>query len=103
MIYNFRFCGIYDTVEGTNGLRTEMRNGMDKPYSYYVVSNPLPAGESDFTVLFAGESQTKPEHRLGPKVYDYYLIHYVISGRGVFSSHGEEYADWRWRQLRHRT
>ncbi len=65
---------------------------MDKPESYYVVSNPLPAGESDFTVLFAGESQTKPEHRLGPKVYDYYLIHYVISGRGVFSSHGEEYA-----------
>lgn len=43
-------------------------------------------------MLFAGESQTKPEHRLGPKVYDYYLIHYVISGRGVFSSHGEEYA-----------
>lgn len=65
---------------------------MSKPESYYVVSNPLPAGESDFTVLFAGESQTKPEHRLGPKVYDYYLIHYVISGRGVFSSHGEEYA-----------
>ncbi|OAS24243.1 AraC family transcriptional regulator [Paenibacillus oryzisoli] len=65
---------------------------MSKPESYYVVSNPLSAGESDFTVLFAGESQTKPEHRLGPKVYDYYLIHYVISGRGVFSSHGEEYA-----------
>ncbi|KRF03142.1 AraC family transcriptional regulator [Paenibacillus sp. Soil766] len=65
---------------------------MLKPESYYVVSNPLPAGESDFTVLFAGESQTKPEHRLGPKVYDYYLIHYVLSGRGVFSTHGEEYA-----------
>lgn len=65
---------------------------MEKPESYYVVSNPLRVGESDFTVLFAGESQTKPEHRLGPKVYDYYLIHYVISGRGVFSSHGEEYA-----------
>lgn len=64
---------------------------MDKPYSYYVVSNPLPAGESDFTILFAGESQTKPEHRLGPKVVDYYLFHYVVSGRGVFSSHGEEY------------
>lgn len=65
---------------------------MHKPESYYVVSNPLPAGESDFTVLFAGESQTKPEHQLGPKVYDYYLIHYVISGCGIFSSHGEEYA-----------
>jgi AraC-like DNA-binding protein len=65
---------------------------MPKQESYYVVSNPLPSGESALTVLFAGESQTKPIHRLGPKVYDYYLIHYVISGRGVFSTQGEEYA-----------
>ncbi|RTE09113.1 AraC family transcriptional regulator [Paenibacillus whitsoniae] len=65
---------------------------MVKTPSYFVVSNPLPAGPAALTVLFAGESQTKPEHRLGPKVYDYYLIHYVISGRGLFSSHGEEYA-----------
>jgi AraC-like DNA-binding protein len=64
---------------------------MPKSESYYVVSNPLPSQESELTVLFAGESQTKPEHRLGPKVYDYYLIHYVISGKGVFSSQGEEY------------
>jgi AraC-like DNA-binding protein len=64
---------------------------MTKLESYYVVSNPLPSQESELTVLFAGESQTKPEHRLGPKVYDYYLIHYVISGKGVFSSQGEEY------------
>ncbi|NOV02532.1 AraC family transcriptional regulator [Paenibacillus planticolens] len=65
---------------------------MSKQESYYVVSNPLPSGESALTVLFAGESQTKPVHRLGPKVYDYYLIHYVISGKGVFSTQGEEYA-----------
>ncbi|KRE35603.1 AraC family transcriptional regulator [Paenibacillus sp. Soil724D2] len=64
---------------------------MPKSESYYVVSNPLPSQESELTVLFAGESQTKPEHRLGPKVYDYFLIHYVISGKGVFSSQGEEY------------
>ncbi|SDO01010.1 AraC-type DNA-binding protein [Paenibacillus sp. yr247] len=64
---------------------------MPKSDSYYVVSNPLPSGESALTVLFAGESQTKPLHRLGPKVYDYYLIHYVISGKGVFSYQGEEY------------
>lgn len=64
---------------------------MPKSESYYVVSNPLPSQESELTVLFAGESQTKPEHRLGPKVYDYFLIHYVISGKGIFSSQGEEY------------
>ncbi|NEW07535.1 AraC family transcriptional regulator [Paenibacillus sp. SYP-B3998] len=62
-----------------------------RPDSYYVVSNPLPAQDQKLTVLFAGESQTKPEHRLGPKVVDYYLIHYVISGKGVFSCHGQEH------------
>ncbi|TXK83856.1 AraC family transcriptional regulator [Paenibacillus sp. N3.4] len=64
---------------------------MAKSASYYVVSNPLPLHENELTVLFAGESQTKPEHRLGPKVYDYYLIHYIISGKGVFSSQGQDY------------
>lgn len=64
---------------------------MPKMESYYVVSNPLPSKEGVLTVLFAGESQTKPVHRLGPKVYDYYLIHYVISGKGVFSTQGEDY------------
>jgi AraC-like DNA-binding protein len=36
------------------------------------------------TVLFAGESQTKPGHRVGPKVTEYFLLHHVISGRGRF-------------------
>ncbi|UJF33563.1 AraC family transcriptional regulator [Paenibacillus hexagrammi] len=65
---------------------------MTKPDSYYVVSNPLSAHDSELTVLFTGESQTKPEHRLGPKVYDYYLVHYVISGKGVFTCQGVEHA-----------
>ncbi|MCD1260050.1 helix-turn-helix domain-containing protein [Paenibacillus athensensis] len=57
---------------------------MHTPESYYVVSNPRAgSGPDDLLVLFTGESQTKPLHRLGPKVFDYYLIHAVISGRGV--------------------
>jgi AraC-like DNA-binding protein len=36
-------------------------------------------------VLFAGESQTKPGHKVGPKVYDYYLMHYILSGSGIFT------------------
>lgn len=64
---------------------------MPKPHSYFVVSNPLTSQNSELLVLFTGESQTKPEHRLGPKVYDYYLIHYIISGKGVFTCRGEEY------------
>jgi len=62
-----------------------------KPESYYVVSNPLPAADHSLIVLFAGESQTKAEHKLGPKVYDYYLVHYIISGKGTFSCHEQDY------------
>lgn len=58
--------------------------------SYYVVSNPL-VEESELQVLFAGHSQTKPGHKNGPKVFDYYLIHYIHSGQGTFTSLGQDY------------
>ncbi|MFD2613841.1 AraC family transcriptional regulator [Paenibacillus gansuensis] len=60
--------------------------------SYYVVSNPAAGGDRPgLHVLFAGHSQTKPGHRNGPKVFDYYLVHYVLSGRGVFRCLDEAY------------
>lgn len=54
--------------------------------TYRVSSNPLIAHgqNSRFNVLFAGESQTKPSHKQGPKVYDFYLMHMVLSGKGTF-------------------
>src|SRR5690606_14208328 len=60
---------------------------------YTVASNPSPmpaSGEAaaSLHVLFAGESQTKPGHRLGPKVYDFYLMHLILSGRGTFTYNG---------------
>lgn len=61
------------------------------PESYFVASNPYPAEVNGVAVLFAGRSQTKPGHQLGPKVVDYYLIHYVLSGRGEFTFRGETY------------
>jgi AraC-like DNA-binding protein len=57
---------------------------MNKTATYRVVSNPVSFNTRELTVLFAGESQTNPHHRIGPKVVDYYLLHYVISGKGVF-------------------
>lgn len=58
---------------------------------YTVASNPVIAhGErGPLHVLFAGESQTKPLHRLGPKVYDFYLMHIVLQGKGVFVCGGQ--------------
>lgn len=58
-----------------------------KEMTYSVVSNPsaLPQ-QGSLQVLFAGESQTRPLHRLGPRVYDFYLLHHVLSGKGTFTS-----------------
>jgi AraC-like DNA-binding protein len=58
--------------------------------SYYVVSNPHPV-EDDLVVLFAGSSQTKPGHKPGPKVVDYYLLHHILSGWGSYTCQGVTY------------
>lgn len=58
---------------------------------YSVSSNPYPELFCDPHVLFAGVSQTLPGHVVGPKVLDYYLLHHVISGRGIFHCGGQEY------------
>lgn len=67
-----------------------MPNG--KKPTYRVASNPVqPASGGDLTVLFAGESQTPPNHRVGPKVVDYFLLHYIIAGKGRFSNGEREW------------
>ncbi|GGG82481.1 AraC family transcriptional regulator [Paenibacillus radicis (ex Gao et al. 2016)] len=58
---------------------------------YTVASNPVMVPEAGTNVLFGGESQTKPAHRLGPKVYDFYLMHVVLSGKGVFECGGKRH------------
>ncbi len=60
---------------------------------YMVASNPvLEHKETGLPhVLFSGESQTQPGHRLGPKVYDFYLMHLVLSGKGVFTVNGKSH------------
>ncbi|MFC5704369.1 helix-turn-helix domain-containing protein [Cohnella faecalis] len=57
---------------------------MPDPATYRVASNPVGVEPEELTVLFAGESQTAPNHRAGPKVVDYYLLHHVLSGKGMF-------------------
>ncbi|MFB9277707.1 AraC family transcriptional regulator [Cohnella cellulosilytica] len=57
---------------------------MAKQATYRVASNPSGFRKDALAVLFAGDSQTKPLHRIGPKVVDYYLLHHVLSGSGIF-------------------
>lgn len=59
--------------------------------TYSAAANPEISETSELHVLFAGESQTVNNHRLGPKVYDYYLLHYVEEGQGSFQT---EYAQY---------
>lgn len=66
------------------------------PETYTVASNPSPGAAAGSTapplhVLFSGESQTRSGHRLGPKVYDFYLMHLVLSGKGAFTLNGRRH------------
>jgi AraC-like DNA-binding protein len=54
--------------------------------SYDVVSNPYEKKSDSLRILFAGHSQTRKGHQNGPKVFDYYLVHHILSGRGIFTS-----------------
>ncbi len=60
-------------------------------FSYSVAPNPIYDDKGMLYVLFAGESQTLPEHRIGPKIYDYFLMHVVEEGRGTFTHEGQPY------------
>ncbi|WP_106768432.1 AraC family transcriptional regulator [Paenibacillus faecalis] len=64
---------------------------MKKKESYSVSSNPVQIEPGMLNVLFAGESQTKPDHALGPKIYDYYLLHAIESGHGTFRTETDVY------------
>ena len=59
--------------------------------TYKVASNPVITYNEHMNVLFAGESQTKPSHQRGPKVYDFYLMHTVLEGKGEFTCGGKSY------------
>lgn len=58
--------------------------------TYRVSINAHP-GAGEFVPMFSGQERTDPNHRVGPKILDYYLVHYVVSGQGVFHCRGTEH------------
>lgn len=48
-------------------------------------------GFSDINPLLAGMESCEPLHSYGPNKREYYLIHYVLSGRGYFETEGKTY------------
>ena len=61
--------------------------------TYKVATNPEleKANTKWLHVLFSGESQTKPSHKQGPKLYDFYLMHFIVSGKGYFHTEQRNY------------
>lgn len=45
----------------------------------------------DLYVTCCGCSRTEPLHSFGPALKPHYLIHYVLSGKGIFKLEGKEY------------
>ncbi len=46
---------------------------------------------SDINPLLVGTEKCAAGHTYGPAVREYYLIHYVTSGKGTFQADGKEY------------
>ncbi|MFD2334455.1 helix-turn-helix domain-containing protein [Cohnella sp. GCM10020058] len=63
---------------------------MSNPFSRTTV-HPNPRASGTLSVLFAGYSQTEPEHRMGPQKLDHYLIHTVAEGKGWFKCRDRHY------------
>ncbi len=42
--------------------------------------------------LFAGFDRCSPGHFFGPAVREYYLLHYILEGKGIYQVEGKEYS-----------
>lgn len=60
---------------------------MEKAYKLEFTEAPITA----LSVNCCGLSKTEPLHSFGPAVKPHYLIHYVLSGKGIFQTGGKEY------------
>ncbi|MCD9021909.1 AraC family transcriptional regulator [Cohnella silvisoli] len=54
----------------------------------FILPNSSPG---EIMVLTSGISQTTAGYSVAPQILDFYLIHFVISGKGVFSNSGQRF------------
>lgn len=59
---------------------------MNPEHYDFVIGINLTPEEKELSVLFSGEARPHPGHTIGPSVHDYYLIHTVLEGEGLFQS-----------------
>ena len=58
--------------------------------TYSVASNPAPRRRFASRPIRRREPDL-PEHALGPKIYDHYLLHIIESGHGIFRTETDRY------------
>ncbi len=63
---------------------------METHHSYSLSINAAPL-KGEMSVLFSGKGQPVAGHFIGPAVHDYYLIHIVLDGEGMFETLGNAY------------
>ncbi|WP_138753184.1 AraC family transcriptional regulator [Paenibacillus sinopodophylli] len=63
---------------------------MDSHNTHSLSLNTAPL-KDEMSVLFAGKGQPVSGHFIGPAVHDYFLIHIVLEGEGVFETLGKAY------------
>lgn len=56
-------------------------------YSEIVINENLPG----INPVSFGHEVCAPGHSFGPAVREYFLLHYIVSGRGIFRREGQEY------------
>lgn len=55
------------------------------------LGNSLSQGHMELSLMFFGKEACSPRHSWGPGLRDSYIIHYVHSGRGIFSIQDQTY------------
>lgn len=66
-----------------------MYDDKKKVFGYFVFGDSV---SDAIEVCDTGFEECAPSHAYGPAVRNYYLLHFVKSGKGVFSTDGKEYA-----------
>lgn len=64
---------------------------MDAHYDWQLAVNEAPL-KGEMSVLFSGMGKPVEGHYIGPAVHDFYLLHVVLDGEGIFETLGESYS-----------
>lgn len=64
---------------------------MDGHKSFALSINPAPRAGGELSVLFSGKARPKPGLRNGPAVHEFFLLHTVFGGSGIFELGGQQY------------